>query len=93
MGDVKFNRRIYEYKTEKGKTAYKFLLDKYLNMDTIGHISTNLVKKMIYNITNVSYRKTSENIEDIRNQKISHAAVWNVVEKVGDKLEERDNQK
>ena len=38
MGDVEFNRRIYEYKTEEGKTAYKFLLDEYLNMDTIGHI-------------------------------------------------------
>ncbi|MBA5851859.1 hypothetical protein H2684_11220 [Clostridium sp. cel8] len=29
-----------------GKKAYKFLLDEYLKMDTIGHISSNLVQKL-----------------------------------------------
>lgn len=93
MGDIEFSRRIYEYTTEEGKRAYKFLLDEYLNMDTIGHISTNLVEKMVDNIANVSYRKASENIEAMCNQKISHTAVWNVIQRVGDKLEKRDSQK
>ncbi|NOH16493.1 UPF0236 family transposase-like protein [Clostridium cochlearium] len=60
MGNVELDRRIYEYKTNDGKKAYKFLLDEYLQMDTIGHISTTLVEKMVDNVTNVSYRGTAK---------------------------------
>ncbi|WP_155848374.1 UPF0236 family transposase-like protein [Caldisalinibacter kiritimatiensis] len=35
------------HETEEGKKGYKFLLDEYLKMDTVGHISTNLVEKII----------------------------------------------
>ena len=46
MGNVEFDRRIYEYKTDEGKIARKYLLDEYLQMDTIGHISSStLVEK------------------------------------------------
>lgn len=93
MGDIEFCRRIYEYKTESGKKAYKFLLDEYLNMDTIGHISSNLVEKIVDNVTNISYRKTSENIQELSNQKISHTAVWNVVQKLGSKIQEKEERK
>ena len=93
MGDVEFERRIYEFKTDDGKKAYKFLLDEYLHMDTIGHISSNLVEKIVDNVTNVSYRNTSSNIEELTNQKISHTAVWNVVQKLGSKIEEKEERK
>jgi hypothetical protein len=93
MGDVEFDRRIYEYKTAEGKKAYKFLLDEYLKMDTIGHISSTLVEKIVDNVTNVSYRNTSNNIKELTNQEISHTAVWNVVQKLGSKIEEKEERK
>ncbi len=93
MGNVEFKRRMYEFKTEDGKKAYKFLLDEYLQMDTIGHISSTLVEKIIDNVTNVSYRNTSTNIKDLTNQEISHTAVWNVVQKLGSKIEEKEERK
>ena len=93
MGDVEFKRRMYEFKTDDGKKAYKFLLDEYLQMDTIGHISSTLVEKIVDNVTNVSYRNTSSNIEELTNQKISHTAVWNVVQKLGSKIEEKEERK
>jgi hypothetical protein len=62
---------MYEFKTDDGKKAYKFLLDEYLQMDTIGHISSTLVEKIVDNVTNVSYRNTSSNIEELTNQRIS----------------------
>lgn len=58
MGNVDFERHMYEYKTDEGKIARKYLLDKYLQMDTIGHISSTLVEKIVDNVTNVSYRNT-----------------------------------
>lgn len=93
MEDIDYRRHIYEYRMESGKKAYKFLLDEYLNMDTIGHISSNLVEKIVDNISNVSYRKTSENIEEMSNQKISHTAVWNIVQKLGSKIQEKEERK
>ncbi|EPY2284088.1 ISLre2 family transposase [Clostridium sporogenes] len=93
MGNVEFSRRIYEYKTSEGKKAYGFLLDEYLNIDTIGHISSNLLEKIVDNVTNVSYRNTSKNIDELTNQKISHTAVWNVVQKLGSKIEEKEERK
>lgn len=47
MGPVEYERRIYEYQTEDGNRAFKYLLDEYLNMDTVGHMSANLVEKVI----------------------------------------------
>ncbi|MGO5067433.1 MULTISPECIES: UPF0236 family transposase-like protein, partial [unclassified Clostridium] len=48
---------------------------------------------IVDNITNVSYRNTSNNIKDLTNQEISHTAVWNVVQKLGSKIEEKEDRK
>lgn len=93
MGNVEINRRIYEYSVDGGKKAYKYLLDEYLGMDTIGHMSVNLVEDIISNITETSYRKTANNIKLMCNQDISHTAVWNVVQNFGRRLKERDDKK
>jgi len=47
MGEIEYERRIYEYESEEGKKGYKYLLDEYLKMDKVGHISTNLAEKIV----------------------------------------------
>ena len=89
MGPVEFERRIYEYKTEDGKKAFKYLLDEYLNMETIGHMSANLVEKVIESALNVPYRKAAENVSELTGQSISHMAVWNLVQVLGEKISKR----
>ncbi|MBV4448557.1 ISLre2 family transposase [Clostridium tyrobutyricum] len=93
MGNVEIDRRIYEYSMDSGKKAYKYLLDEFLGMDTIGHMSMNLVENIISNVTEISYRKTAKNIKLMCNQDVSHTAVWNVVQNFGRKLKERDERK
>ena len=51
MGDVEYFRRIYECELEDSKKANKFLLYEYLGMDTIGHVSINLVETIVTNVT------------------------------------------
>lgn len=92
MGEVEYKRRIYEYKTEEGKKAYIYLLDEYLNMETIGHISTNLVEKIVDLATDESYRKTAEKITEMTNQSISHSAAWNIIQTVGEKIAEKEKK-
>ncbi len=90
MGNVEFDRRIYQFKKEDGKTAYKFLLDEYLQMDTIGHYSLNLVDKIIDNVCELSFRNTAKNIERLSNQSISHTAAWNITQKLGAIIEKQN---
>ena len=93
MGNVEFDRRIYEFKMEDGKTGYKFLLDEYLQMDTIGHYYSGLVDKVIDNVCELSFRNTAKNIERLSNQSISHTAVWNITQKLGSIIEDENLNK
>ena len=93
MGNVEYSRRIYQFELEGGKKASKHLLDEYLGMDTIGKVSVNLIDTILTNISEVSFRKTSENIKTMCNQEISPQGVWNVVQKVGEKIKEQEERK
>lgn len=93
MGNVEYSKRIYQFEPEGDKKATKFLLDEYLAMDTIGHVSINLVETILTNIAEVSYEKTSENIQTLCNQIISAQGVWNVVQTVGEKIKEIETRK
>ena len=92
-GDVEYSRRVYEFKLEDGKKATKYLLDEYLGMDTIGNVSINLVETILTNVSELSFRKTAENIKLMCNQEISAQGVWNVVQSVGEKIKEIENRK
>lgn len=93
MGSVEIERRVYEYIDEFGKKSYRYLLDEYLNMETIGHMSANLVEKMIENVTNDSLRKSAENVTAMTNQDVSHMAIWNVVQELGQRIEKQEDEK
>ncbi|AQR89398.1 hypothetical protein [Clostridium saccharobutylicum] len=62
-------------------------------MDTIGNVSINLVETILTNVTEVSFRKASDNIKTMCNQEISAQGVWNVVQTVGEKIKELENRK
>ena len=53
----------------------------------------NLVETILTNISEVSYKKTSENIQTLCNQIISAQGVWNVVQTVGEKIKELEARK
>ncbi|MGL5330126.1 MAG: ISLre2 family transposase [Peptostreptococcaceae bacterium] len=93
MGNVEYSRRIYEFKLDDGKKASKYLLDEYLGMETIGNVSVNLIETILTNITELSFRKTAENIKTMCNQEISHQGVWNVVQTSGGKIKELQDRK
>ena len=90
MGEVEYERRVYETKDEDGKNIYVYLLDKFLNKDTIGYVSSNLVEKMVENVLEQSYRKTAENIASISQCNLTHVAVWNIIQEVGSRIEKEE---
>lgn len=92
MGEVTFSRTVYKHFDEEGKKSHIFLLDKELGFDTIGLVSTNLAEKIVENATLVSYRNTAKNITELTGQSISHTGAWNVVQVLGGKVKEDEEQ-
>lgn len=92
MGEVEYERRIYQTEDNDGKSMHVYLLDQYLKKETIGHVSSNLAEKIVENVLEQSYRKSAKNIESMCHSSLSHTAVWNVVQELGERLEERETR-
>ena len=89
MGEVEFSRAVYEAKDD-GNKKYIYLLDKELNFDTIGLISTNLAEMIVGNACITSFKNTAKNISALTGQTISHTAAWNVTQSLGEKVIEQE---
>ena len=88
MGEVTYNRAIY-----KKDNKYIYLLDEIVNIETIGKLSSNLAEIMLKTVVNTtSYRKGETEIQSTTNETISHQALNGLVWKVGQIIEQRENE-
>ena len=90
-GEVEYQRRVYQTVLEDGKKAHIHLLDEAMQMDKIGLISTNLVEKIAMTVTESPYRTTSEIINSTCGQTISAGGVWNIVQRLGERISEEED--
>ena len=89
-GDVVYKRHVYQTRNDSGDKCYIYLLDEYMNMDKIGLISTNLAEKIADCVTEESYRTAAETISSTSGQTISHGGVWNVAQRLGERVNEEE---
>ena len=85
-GEVEYSRRVYQTTLENGFIAHVYLLDKAMQMDKIGLISTNLAEKIAMAVTKSPYRVTADIISSTCGQSISAGGVWNVMQRLGEKI-------
>lgn len=78
---------------EEGRKVWVYLLDKEMQMDKIGLISTNLAEKIASVVTDNSYNKTAEIISSTMGQTISHGGAWNLVQKLGERISEEETNR
>ncbi|NCB85782.1 MAG: ISLre2 family transposase [Bacteroidia bacterium] len=86
MGEVIYDRVVYETKLESGEKAYIYLLDQMLELDTFGKVTANLASRIAESISVCSYRETASNVSSMTGQSISHGGAWNVIQDLGEKL-------
>ncbi len=91
MGEVPVKRVLYKRVNEEGAVEYIFLLDQVLGFDTIGNVSPNLVEKIVDCACEVSFREAADAVTELTNQGISHTGVWNIVQTVGQKQAEAED--
>jgi len=91
MGEVEYERAIYSCKDEDGKSYHVHLLDELLGFNSVGFVSENLAEKLVELACDLSYRKSSKTACEITGQTISHQGIWNVVQRLGERVDEREN--
>lgn len=74
---------------DSGKKTIYFL-DEFVDLKGYGKFSIGVVELMLKYITDNSYRKTANIINDITGLKITGSAVWNVIQTVGNNLKEKE---
>ena len=89
-GVVEYSRRVYRSVTGDGKTAYVYLLDKYLGMDKIGLISENLAEKIADLATEAPYRETASAVTGMTGISISAQGAWNIMQKLGERVSDEE---
>ena len=89
-GEVSYGRHVYQTKLEDGKKACVYLLDEAMKMEKIGLISTNLAEKLAMTVTEAPYRVTAETISSTCGQSISAGGVWNVMQRLGERISEEE---
>ena len=89
-GEVEYQRRVYRDNEADGKKVYVYLLDQAMQMDKIGLISTNLAEKLAMTVTEAPYRTSAEIISSTCGQSISAGGVWNVMQRIGERVCEEE---
>ncbi len=89
-GEVTYARRVYRTVQEDGTAAYIYLLDEAMSMEKIGLISTNLAEKIALTVTEAPYRVSADVISDTCGQTISHGGVWNLIQQLGERINEEE---
>ena len=65
MGEVTYQRIIYEVNEEDGTRRFVYLLDETLELDHVGLISTNMAELLVKGITELSYRECASQVSEM----------------------------
>ncbi len=91
-GEVSYERHVYQTRDEYGMNHCVYLLDENLNLNHIGLVSENFVEMLVSSITEMSYRNCADKVSEATGLTISHTGVWNIVQALGEKLEEEEKK-
>lgn len=92
-GLVEYTRTKYIQKQEDGKNKCIYLTDEILEIKEIGQVSGGIIELVVQNISEVSYRVCAEMISKMTGLSISGVGVWNIVQKLGEKIKKYEKEK
>lgn len=90
MGEVEFERNVYETVTEEGEKRYEYLLDKELGLSRSGFFSELMSELIAKRCCESSYRNAAQAVSEQTGQVLSHTAAWNVVQSLGKEIDKQE---
>ncbi len=92
-GTVEYGRRVYvdNYaQADEKKTVY--LLDEIMGISKIGNFSPGLCRLAASSVCESTYRGASRQISELTGQPISAQGVWNIIQELGRREQQRTTQ-
>ena len=89
-GEVSYGRHVYQTKLEDGKKAYVYLLDEAMRMERSASDFHKSGRKVAMTVTEAPYRVTAETISSTYGQSISAGGVWNVMQRLGERISKEE---
>jgi len=89
LGTIEYSRRIYHDTVEN---KHVFLLDEAITPQTVGLYDETICNNIEEMICNQSFRETARSISETTGLDITHQAVWNIVQEMGQKQIEKFNK-
>lgn len=92
MGDIQVRRRQYiVVDPQPGEPKIIYLLDEAIGLSRVGCFSELLVETILDEVSKSSFREAAKTVSSMTGESVSHTGVWNIVQAVGEKLDEVEN--
>jgi len=92
LGEVEYERSVYETRSEDGVKSFVYLLDETMGMTGSGFMSGVLSEQIVQASCESSYRGAARAVSEMTGQAISHTAAWNVVQALGERLDVQEDR-
>ena len=92
MGEVEYERAVYENRSGNGVKRFVYLLDEAMGVSGTGFMSGLLSEHIAQAICESSYRSVARSVSETTGQTISHTAAWNVVQALGERIDAQERQ-
>lgn len=89
LGVIEYQRRVYQDLDAKEGKRCVYLLDDALQRDGVGLYSRDICELAVRFACQGSYRDAARQISDATGLEISHQSVWNIVQRMGKREQER----
>ena len=89
LGEVEYERNVYEDRAVTEELRYVYLLDEELQIDKVGLMTADMCQLIAGMVCENSYRGAARAISDATGQRVTAQGVWNVVQELGEKRQEQ----
>ncbi len=89
-GEVEYERAVYEVKEEASVKKFIYLPDEELGISGSGFFSGMLSEYILNASCESSYRNAARTVTELTGQRISHTAAWNVVQELGERVDDQE---
>lgn len=92
MGEVEYQRTVYEVTDEEGRKGFVYLLDEALGFKGSGFFSELLSEEIVRACCASSYRDAAHEVSALTGQTMSHTSAWKVVQDVGERVGQQEQK-